>query len=116
VQLLVPDVSLADVYNVKPPEFTSIILPRVALLAVSTLVLAAAAGLLAVVLAFGVAGVVERVVVEWLLPPQPALIEKAKSRPVDVRSTDKRLFIGLLSASGYQINEELRLSGTIAGS
>jgi hypothetical protein len=55
VQLLVPEVSLADVYNVKPAEFTSIVLPRVALLAVSTVALAAAAGLAAIVLAFGVA-------------------------------------------------------------
>ena len=42
VQLLVPAVSLAYVYSVKPAEFTSIVLPRVALLAVSTVTLAAA--------------------------------------------------------------------------
>ncbi|HEY8768878.1 MAG TPA: hypothetical protein VIP09_16740 [Dehalococcoidia bacterium] len=126
MQLLVPDVSLADVYNVKPAEFTSIVLPRAASLAVSTVALAAAAGLVAIVLALGVAvvaGAVEEgcvvsdeVVVELLLPPQAALIDKANSRPVDARSTDKRLFIGLLSASGYQINEELHLLGTVAGS
>jgi hypothetical protein len=100
VQLLAPGVSLADVYNVKPAESTSIVLPRVALLAVSSVVLAVAAGLRALVLALGVAvvaGLIEGVVVEELLPPQAALIDKAKSRPVDARSTDKRLFIGLPS-------------------
>jgi hypothetical protein len=113
VQLLVPAVSLANVYSVKPAAFTSIVLPRVALLAVSTVALAAAAGLVAAVLALGVAvgdGAVDEacvadaavragvaVVVELSLPPQAALIDKAMSRPVDASSKDKRLFIGLLS-------------------
>jgi hypothetical protein len=108
VQLLVPEVSLAYVYSVKPTEFTSIVLPRVALLAVSTVALAAADGLVAAVLALGVAVVVEAcvaaeaawlavgVVVELLLL-QAAAIDKAMSRPVDARSKDNRLFIGLLS-------------------
>ena len=113
VQALVPAVSLAYVYSVKPAEFTSIVLPRVALLEVSTVALALAAGLVAAVLAFGVAvavGAVEEgcvvdvivragvgVVVELLLLLHAAPIDKAKSRPVDARSKDKRLFIGLLS-------------------
>jgi len=104
VQALVPAVSLANVYSVKPVEFTSIVLPRVALLAVSTVALAAAAGLVAAVLALGVAvgAVVAEegcvgVVVELLLPPQAAPIVKAMSRPVDARSKERRLFIVLLS-------------------
>jgi len=55
VQALVPAVSLANVYSVKPAEFTSIVLPRVALLEVSTVALALAAVLVAAVLALGVA-------------------------------------------------------------
>jgi hypothetical protein len=113
VQALVPAVSLANVYSVKPAEFTSIVLPRVALLEVSTVALALAAVLVAAVLALGVAvgavvaadacvaGAAVRaavgVVVELLLPPQAAPIDKAKSRPVDARSIERRLFIGLLS-------------------
>jgi hypothetical protein len=87
VQLLVPEVSLADVYSVKPAEFTSIVLPRVALLAVSTVSVD-------VIVRVG-----DGVVVELLLPPHAALIDKAKSRPVDARSAGKRLTIGLLSVS-----------------
>ena len=114
VQLLVPAVSLAYVYSVKPAEFTSIALLRVRLIEMSTVALALAAGLVAVVLAFGVVVVVEDfgvdvvvltgvgVVVELLLPPHAALIDKARSRPVDARSRDKRLFIGLLSVSNYE--------------
>jgi hypothetical protein len=109
VQALVPAVSLANVYSVKPAEFTSIVLPSVALLEASTVALALAAGLVAAVLALGVAvgtvvaadacvaGTAVGVVVELLLPPQAAPIDKAKSRPVDARSKEKRLFIGLLS-------------------
>jgi hypothetical protein len=113
VQLLVPEASLAYVYSVKPAEFTSIVLPRVALLEVRTVALALAAGLVAAVLALGVAvaaGVVDEacvadaavragvgVVVELLLPPQAALIDRPVSRPVDARNGVKRLFIGLLS-------------------
>jgi hypothetical protein len=80
VQLLVPEVSLADVYSVEPLEFTSIVLPRVALLAVSTVKVDVTVG-----------------VAELLLPPHAALIDTAKSRPVDARSTDRRFAIGLLS-------------------
>jgi hypothetical protein len=113
MQALVPAVSLANVYSVKPAEFTSIVLPRVALLEVSTVALALAAGLVAAVLALGVAvGAVVAagacvagadvrtavgVVVELLLPPQATTIDKVKSRPVDARSIERRLFIGLLS-------------------
>jgi hypothetical protein len=113
VQVLVPEVSLAYVYSVKPAEFTSIVLPRVALLEARTVALALAAGLVATVLALGVAvaaGVVDEacvadaavgagvgVGVELLLPLQAALIDKAMSRPVDAMNKDKRLFIGLLS-------------------
>jgi hypothetical protein len=113
VQALVPAVSLANVYSVKPAEFTSIVLPRVALLEVRTVALAAATVLVAAELALGVAvaagvaagacvaGAAVRaavgVVVELLLLLQAVPLDKAKSRPVDARSKEKRLFIGLLS-------------------
>jgi hypothetical protein len=119
VQVLVPEVSLAYVYRVKPAELTSIVLPRVALFAATTVAPALAVGLVAAVVAFGVAvfaveeGVVEEacavdvapwvgdgVVVELLLPPQAALIAKTRNMAVAARNTGKRLLIGLLSGVG----------------